>query len=125
GEGKAQDESKSKRQQRLDKPRPQLDQMVHQRRAGGFDIVLTHGVFTVPASGFASGKGAAASDGFTGSLSIGVFTAGAAVDAGKDVAMPVVAIVLSTAELSVEPVAADALTDGAVSGEDAPSPLSS
>ena len=42
GEEEAEDERNAKRQQRLDQPRAQLDQVIHQRRFAGLDVFVAH-----------------------------------------------------------------------------------
>src|SRR5439155_766201 len=44
GEEEAADERDRKRDQRLDQPRAQLDQMLDQRRLGGLDVFVAHAV---------------------------------------------------------------------------------
>ena len=42
GEEEAEDEGNAEAEQRLDQPRAQLDQMVHQRRFAGLDVFGAH-----------------------------------------------------------------------------------
>src|SRR5207302_9027130 len=42
GEEEAEDEGHAETEQRLDQPRAQLDQMIHQRRLAGLDLGVAH-----------------------------------------------------------------------------------
>ena len=42
GEEEAEDEGDAEADQRLDQPRAQLDQMIHQRGLGGLDVLVAH-----------------------------------------------------------------------------------
>src|SRR5207247_2535081 len=53
-------------EQRLDQPRPQLDQVVDQRRLGGLDILVAH-AGALPASGLAVSAVSGVADGAAGS----------------------------------------------------------
>src|SRR5581483_2874171 len=62
GKEEADDESNAKSEQRLDQARAQLDQMIHQRRSAGLDVILiAHDALTSrPASCGTAGSGSGA-----------------------------------------------------------------
>src|SRR5215208_3030432 len=53
GKEEAQHEHGAEGEQRLDQPRTQLDQVLHERRFGGFNVLVAHAA--LPASGLGSG----------------------------------------------------------------------
>ncbi len=109
GEEEADHEGDAERDDRLDQPRPQLDQVLHQRRLGGLDLlvfVLAGHAGLPPASGFASAPagslvdaagalaGAAGGSGSAGGAS-GGGAAGVAAVGGRAIAFSIWFCVLS------------------------------
>src|SRR6266849_9516649 len=66
GKEKTADKRDAERHQRLDEPRTQLDQVVHQRRLAAFDVLVGHGLTPPSSLLLPSGRGGWAAGGVTG-----------------------------------------------------------